>query len=61
MKITDCTQLVNRITSFIINTTDYLSTDFVLTNNNNEYYFFYLLNLDLKNKEKESFFVRPYF
>lgn len=35
MKITDCTQLVNGISSFIINTTDYLSTDLVCSNNNN--------------------------
>jgi len=34
MKITNCTQLVNEISSFIINMKEHLSTDFVFANNN---------------------------
>lgn len=35
MKNTNCTQLINTRSSFIINATHDLSTDFVFANNNN--------------------------
>jgi len=57
MKITNCTQLVNVITSFIINATDYLSTDFVFTNNNNNYHYIFLFfNKEIIKENKNIFF-----